>query len=312
MAEGQAEHEQISTALDVEQIDVNLFRSKSLWLPVRARGVFGGQVISQAVVSATNCVNPAFTLHSLHCYFLTSASPAVPILYYVERLREGRSYTTRSVKAAQNGKIVFILLCSFQKPEPWQPEHQWPMPSVPAPEECELEEDRYLKDANGASNEKVKNILLEYREERMKSPIEVRSVGARSTGHGTTIYMHWMRAKKVPKRDAPYQKAILGYMSDLLFIGASANTLGLKRLSRGPDALAMMSTLDHSVYYYSDDFSCDDWLLYVVTSPRTGSGRGVVHGQMYTRDGKLVAVMGQEGVVRADRRPPANETKAKL
>ncbi|TFK57475.1 Thioesterase/thiol ester dehydrase-isomerase [Heliocybe sulcata] len=313
MSEGQAEHEQISTSLDVEQIDVNLFRSKSLWLPVRARGVFGGQVISQAVVSATKCVNSAFGLHSLHCYFLTSASPAVPILYYVERLREGRSYSTRSVKAAQNGKIVFIMLCSFQKPELWQPEHQWPMPEVPAPEECELEEDRLLRDANSADNEKVKNILLDYRDERIKSPVSIRTVTheGRAVGNGATMYMYWMKTKSVPQYDAPYQKAILGYISDLYFIGVSANTLGLKRLSKGPDALGMMSTLDHSIYYYSDDFDCGDSLLYVITSPRTGSGRGVVHGRMYTPTGKLVAVMSQEGVVRADRQAP-KENKAKL
>ncbi|KAH7924000.1 hypothetical protein BV22DRAFT_1067601 [Leucogyrophana mollusca] len=311
----QAEHSKISTALEVEQIDVNLFRSKSLWVPTRARGVFGGQVISQAIVSATNCVDPAY---GLHCYFLLSASPAVPIIYFVERLREGRSYSTRSVKAVQNGKIIFHLMCSFHKPEPWQPATQTPMPAgVPKLEDCELEEVLFRRRAaREGVHEKVKEIYTIYAEERTKGPIAVRRAKWNTTGEdGAVTSMFWMQARtgQAAMYAAPFQKCILAYLSDLNFITVAADTLKLKRYAKGPDALAMSSTLDHSIYYYDDNFCCEDGLLYVVVCPRAASGRGVVHGRLYSRSGSLVAVTCQEGVVRADRRgPDVEETKAKL
>ncbi|KAG9314580.1 hypothetical protein JVU11DRAFT_5382 [Chiua virens] len=277
----QAEHSMISTSLEVEQIDLNLFRSVKLFVPVRARGVFGGQVISQAIVSATNCVDPAF---GLHCYFLLSASPAVPIIYYVERLRDGRSYSTRSVKAVQNGKIIFHLLCSFHVPEPWQPLHQWPMPSgVPNLEDCELEEDLFRRvAARDGLNEKMKEIYLNYATERATGPTAVRRAArTESDEHGSLTSMWWMQARtgKSEAYEAPYQKCILAYMSDLNFITVAAETLKLVRYSKGPDALAMSSTLDHSIWYYDDEFRCEDGLLYVVVCPRAGDGRGAVHGR---------------------------------
>jgi len=309
----QAEHTHISTALEVEQLDANLFRSKTLWVPVRARGVFGGQVISQAIASATKCVDKSYGLHSLHCYFLLSGSPAVPIVYYVERFREGRSYTTRTVKAAQNGAVIFVLMCSFHKPEPWQPSHQWPMPpNVPSPEECELDEITLArKAATEGIDERARNVYKFIIEERAKSPIAIKTAKSRDVAaDGTITYMYWMGARNLgAKYETPFQKCIVAYLSDFYFIGVGSRTLGLKTLSKGPDALSMSSTLDHSIYFYDDNFDCGDWLLYVMTSPRTASGRGVVQGRLYTRGGSLIAVTSQEGVIRADRRP---STDAKL
>lgn len=309
----QAEHAQISTALEVEKIEDHLYRSKSLWVPTRARGVFGGQVISQALVSASHCVDSVFALHSLHCYFLLSASPSTPIVYQVERLRQGRSYVACTVKAIQRGKIIFVLLCSFQKPEPWQPSYQWVMPTVPSPDQCELEEDRYLRMSKDIElREEVRGFLEVYAGERKRSPIAVKMAKEHDiAGSGTIQYMYWMQSKSIPKYEAPFQKCILGYLSDLHFIGTAARIIGLKRYSKGPNAVAMSSTLDHSVYYYSDDFDCGDWLLYVMTCPRAASGRAVMHGQIYSRNGALVAVVSQEGVVRADIRAP-EASKAKL
>ncbi|THV06037.1 Thioesterase/thiol ester dehydrase-isomerase [Dendrothele bispora CBS 962.96] len=308
----QVEHAQISTALEVERLEVNLFRSKELWVPTRARGVFGGQVISQALVSATNCVDPAFGLHSLHCYFLTSASPATPIVYYVERLRQGRSYVTCSVKAVQKGSLIFILMCSFQKPEPWQPSHQWTMPVVPSPAECELQEETFLRMSKAEKlDPKVKEFLEEYAAERQRSPIAIKAAKLHEVfKDGTVRYMYWMQAKNIPAYEPHFQKCILSYLSDLSFIGTASRTLGLKSRSRGPGALAMSSTIDHSVWFYNNTFDCGDWLLYVMTSPRTGSGRGIVHGQLFTRQGTLVAATTQEGVVRADIRGPSSEGPA--
>jgi acyl-CoA thioesterase II len=309
----QAESSKISTSLELEQIEVNLFRSKNLYKPTRARGVFGGQVISQAIVAATNCVDPVFGLHSLHCYFLLSASPAIPIIYFVERLREGKSYTTRSVKAVQNGKVIFQLMCSYQKPEPWQPTHQWPMPEVPPLEECELEEVLFRRRATRDDlPSKVRDLFLSYALEKENGPIAVRKAGL-TTENGYQTSMHWVQARtgQTSHYGAPYQKCILAYLSDLNFIAVASDALKLKRMSNGPDAHAMTSTLDHSIWYYTDDFCCEDGLLYVVVCPRGASGRAVVHGRLYSRAGNLVAVTCQEGVVRANVRGPT-ENKAKL
>ncbi|OAX44868.1 Thioesterase/thiol ester dehydrase-isomerase [Rhizopogon vinicolor AM-OR11-026] len=312
----QAESSKISTSLELEQIEVNLFKSKTLYKPSKAsRGVFGGQVISQAIVAATNCVNPVFGLHSLHCYFLLSASPAIPIIYFVERLREGRSYTTRSVKAVQNGKVIFQLMCSFHKPEPWQPTHQWSMPDVPPPEECELEEVIWRRRAAREDvPPKSRDLFLTFAQEREHRPIAVRRAAKASIDeHGTLTYMSWMLARtgQASNYETPYQKCILAYLSDLNFISIAAETLKLTRGSKGPDSHAMTSSLDHSIWYYDDDFCCEDGLLYVVVCPRAASGRAVVHGRLYSRAGKLVAVTCQEGVVRANRRDPM-ESKGKL
>ncbi|KAG2023819.1 thioesterase II [Coprinopsis cinerea AmutBmut pab1-1] len=310
----QVEHEQISTSLEVEKIDVNLFRSKSLWLPLRARGVFGGQVISQALVSATNCVDPSYALHSMHCYFLLSASPATPIIYSVERIRDGKSYVTRSVKAIQNGQIIFMMLCSFQKPEALQPNHQWPMPQAPPPEECEYQEEKYrrLVAQNGdGMSPKVKELYEAIAYERSRSPVAIKvALEHDVSADGIVRYMYWMRARSIPKYDAPFQKCILGYASDLQFIGTASRVVGLRRGAKeGQNRLGMMSTLDHTLWFYNNDFDFGDWVLYVIDCPAVGSGRAVVTGRIYTRDGKLIAVAAQEGVMRADVRPPKQDAK---
>ncbi|KZT06361.1 DNA repair protein [Laetiporus sulphureus 93-53] len=300
--DGQEEHEQIATSLEVEQLDTNLFRSKSLWLPVRSRGVYGGQVISQALVSATQCVDPAY---SLHCYFLLSASPAVPIVYHVGRARDGRSYATRTVKAKQRGRTVFVMLCSFQRPEPGQPFHQQPMPpNVPSPDACDDVEGYYERMLRYEGLEpRLKQYAEEYIEERRRSPIAVKAAGRINTSDGALVYMWWFKARNIPKYDAPFQKCILAYISDSQFIGVVRRTLGLNGHYEGPKQLVI------------DSFDCGDWLLYVVESPRSGNGRGVVHGRLYTRSGTLVAVTSQEGVVRARGNAPAktsDDVKAKL
>ena len=310
----QVEPSTIDVCLDVEQLEVNLFRSKRLFVPTRARGVFGGQVISQAIVSATKSVDTAFGLHSLHCYFLLSASPAVPIIYFVERLRDGRSYCTRSVKAVQNGKIIFHLLCSYHRPEPWHPSQQWPMPpDVPDLYECELEEDMFRRQAEREGiSERMKALLLTYAEERSRGPIAVRRAKWNTVADdGTLTSMFWLQARtgRSERYEAPVQKCILAYMSDMNFITLASAALKLKRYSREPNGHSMSSTLDHSIYYYDDDLSCEDGLLYVVISPRGAFGRAVVHGRLYSRSGSLVAVSSQEGVVRSNARAPQEHSK---
>jgi len=128
------------------------------------------------------------------------------------------------------------------------------------------------------------------------------------TADGTVRYMYWMQAKNIPNYEPHFQKCILAYLSDLKFISSAFGILGLERFSRrGPKAVGMSSTIDHSVWYYNDSFDCGDWLLYVMQSPRAGSGRAIMHGQLFTRSGTLVAVTSQEGVVRANIRGPSTD-----
>ncbi|KAJ8084304.1 acyl-CoA thioesterase [Marasmius tenuissimus] len=186
------------------------------------------------------------------------------------------------------------------------------MPTVPAPDDCELEEDRFARISQDPTIRKdIRNYYDIYAQERRRSPIAIKMAREHVVRHGDIRYMYWMKAKNIPKYEAPFQKCILGYLSDLYFIGTISRIIGLKRHSKGPNAIAMNSTIDHSVWFYSDSFDCGDWLLYVMTSPRAGSGRGVMHGQIFSRDGTLVAICSQEGVTRADVHGP-EETKAKL
>ncbi|KAJ7213867.1 thioesterase-like superfamily-domain-containing protein [Mycena pura] len=306
------QHEPIATTLDVEHFDVDHFRCKSLLLSQRTRGVFGGQLISQALVSATQTVDPVYGLHSLHCYFLLGASASTPIVYFVERMRDGRSYLSRTVKATQNGRVIFMMMCSFQKPKPYQPTGQWSMPpGVPPPETCLLEEDHYdeLLKQEGL-HPKVQRMYREFANEVRCSPIAIKLVTENDMSESSTSLtqvMYWIQARDIPKYEAPFQKCILSYLSDVHVLRTAALILGLESLGNSPnatgnssDATATKVTIDHSIHFYDDDFDCGDWLLYVMVSPRAASGRAIVYGQLYTRTGSLVAVTTQEGVVRAD------------
>jgi len=189
------------------------------------------------------------------------------------------------------------------------------MPNVPSPEDCELEETRFMNIiASPTTSPGVRQYYRDALAERTRSPIAIkRAYEHDRAAEGTVSYMYWMQTRNSPKYEAPFQKCILSYISDLNFISSASKIMGLKRFGKGPDTVSMTSTLDHTIYFYNDDFDCGDWLLHVIVSPRTGSGRGVVHGRMYTRDGTLVAVTSQEGVVRANvRGPPEPKLEAKL
>jgi len=186
--------------------------------------------------------------------------------------------------------------------------------NVPAPEDCELEGVAWAKRlAKSDYSEQLKATWQHFIDERSKSPIAVKVAKKHDVDEkGIVTYMYWMSARNLGKdTPAPFQKCIVAYLSDLYFVGTASRTLGLERNDGlGRNSVGMVSSLDHSIYYYDNEFDCDDWLLYVVTSPRTGMGRGAVLGRVYTRDGKLIAVTGQEGVVRAKIRNPNETAKA--
>ncbi|KAF8499139.1 thioesterase II [Russula emetica] len=309
----EAEPSDISSALDVEQLDLNLYRSRNLSLNFDTRVVFGGQVVSQALVAATNCVKPEFTLHSLHCYFLLSASGSTPLLYYVDRVRDGRSYSTRSVRAVQGGRNIFIMVCSFQKPEFWQPSRHWSMPQAPHPDECDTEVEHIRRmAANPDATEEGRARLTAYAESREMSPLIVKYAGNTIDDEGRRMARYWMKTKTARQHHAAFQKCILAYISDTHLVSVAATTSRLKRsVPDGPSALGMSSSLDHSVVFYKNHFDCGDWLLYVMTSPAAAMGRAFCTGLLYSQDGALVAVVNQEGVLRAKVSPPEETSQAK-
>jgi len=307
----QSEPANLSSLLDVEELDVNLFRSVDLRLPRGTRAVFGGQVVSHAIVAATKTVDREFHLHSLHCYFILGGLPT-RIYYNVDRIRNGRSYATRAVRAVQGGNTIFVMLCSFHKPEPSQPTYKSPMPKVPSPEECEPPQVYYRKRAEHADDWTKGLLIAQARivdpKLREKHPVEVRFAG-KDSRDGYYVESHWMRALSLPECDAAYQKAVLGYISDIFFLDTARGVLGMPESNgEGADIPAFYTTIDHSIWYYSDDFDCSEWLMVESRVPQAGSGRAIVYRRVFTRDGTLIANFSQEGAVRM-RVGPSTEPK---
>jgi len=300
------EHALISTSLEVEKLDTFLFRSAvgALRRPftAAARGVFGGQVVGQAVIAATRSVDAKYALHSLHCYFLSSASTEIPILYHVEVLRTGRTYSTCSVKACQHGRTIFMMLCSFAVPESSKWSHTITAPSnVPAPEECLLEEETLQKELARATDAKVRRTLEQRIANRKSSPICIKFVPPRTNDGGSDTYMLWMKVKSTPNLFPPaIQKCILSYVSDHWFVQAAPEQIHSRLGEKGPNGLAMLQSLDHTLYFYNHEFDLNEWMLYVIRCPRAEAGRAVVHGRIYDRKGTLCAVTTQEGLVRTN------------
>ncbi|QRW09839.1 X-domain of DnaJ-containing [Ceratobasidium sp. AG-Ba] len=265
------------------------FKRESLWRPPQERAVYGGQLIAHSIMAAARCVGAGFSVNSVHCHFLLGADPSLPITYSVESMREGKTYSTMMVKGKQNERWVVSVVCSFQRPEFNQPSHSHRMPrNVPPPESYSKLEDTYL--ALGA------NPILA----RKGFPIEVKMAGAYPTVDGLTEDVFWMRFKTTPSQEASFKKCALAFLSDFYILSTVARALGIARHALPPNRLAMASSLDHSVWFYDDDFDMTEWLMFVMVSPAGGMGRGIVNGRIYTRSGRLIAVVTQEGVVRTE------------
>ncbi|PRP85141.1 hypothetical protein PROFUN_07212 [Planoprotostelium fungivorum] len=323
-------------AFDVEEIDTDLFRSLRLYIPAGARGVYGGQVIAQATLSATKTVRPEMKLHSIHCYFIFAGDPDIPILYQVTRIREGKSYATRSVQARQRGKAIFTLMCSFHTPEPGL-SHQLPMQelaSIPHPDTIKPEENTFhrwiseveakkkkMEDdaADGEATTKMEDLLsllkMKLDESRI-SPVETRLIsnhleeGTGKTGKSTR--MLWFRSRApVPPVDA-MRKAFVAFASDFHLIGTVSSALGLNFRTSKP-RLAMMVSLDHTMWFHND-IEPSQWMLYVMEAPWSGGARGLAHGKIYSMDGTLLVSVSQEGMIRVEteKKRKTIEASAKL
>ena len=269
--------------LDLEPIEEDIFRGLS---PAgRLQRVFGGQVLGQALVAATRTVEPSRICHSLHAYFLRPGDPRVPILYEVDRSRDGRSFSARRVVAIQNGKQIFILAASFQTPEQGY-EHQFPMPDVPPPEALDDELEARRKNP-ALMPEMLREWLTRAR------PFETRPVIIDPPGDRPPrppFDNVWFRASG-PVPDALAQ-ALLAYASD-------ASLLSTALLPHGKSIFSnlQVASLDHAMWFHRP-VRFDDWLLYAQDSPSASGARGFNRGAIFLRDGTLVASVAQEGLIR--------------
>jgi acyl-CoA thioesterase II len=278
--------EQLIETLDLEAVEVNLFRGNSP--QVGWQRVFGGQVIAQALVAAERTMEPDRHVHSLHAYFMRPGDPSVPIVYQVERLRDGSSFNTRRVLAVQHGKGIFAMSVSFQVEEEGF-DHQIKMPDVPAPEtllgEKEIKE-RYLS--------KAPEPIRKYWER--ERAIEIRPVSLTHYFSNTKLDPRqdvWVRATGPVPDDRRYQAAVLAYLSDMTLLDAALYAHGTSIF----DQTLQVASLDHAMWFHRP-CKLDVWLLYTQDSPSASGGRGMTRGSLFTRSGILVASVAQEGLIR--------------
>jgi len=272
--------------LELEPLEHDIYRGRNR--DIGTRRVFGGQVQAQALVAAYRTVDEPRVAHSLHGYFILPGDIGAPIVYFVDRLRDGRSFTTRRVTAIQHGRAIFNMSASFQVAESG-PEHQVQMPEVPPPEELvpELEQ---VRARAALLPPELRAVLTQDR------PIDFRQVTPFNPFEPTADEprrMLWLRAiGELPAEPLSHQ-AVLAYASDY----------GLLTTALLPHALSIyqprvqVATLDHAVWFHRP-FRADEWLLYVMDSPSAYGARGFTRGQIFSRGGELVASVAQEGLTR--------------
>ncbi len=270
--------------LDLEPIEVNLFRGIS---PQENRQrVFGGQVAGQALVAAARTVDdPSRLVHSLHAYFLRPGDPSIPILYEVDRIRDGRSFTTRRVVAIQHGQAIFNLQASFHIAETGF-DHQLPMPAdIPMPEDLPDFKTRMAPHRTklGEFYERPRAIDLRYID---AAPFERR-------GLSETRQRVWLRGDGVLPDDPTLHACIVTYASDMTLLDTTVMPHGVA----WDDAHVQMASLDHAMWFHRP-FRADDWLLYDQETPSGSGARGFAYGSIFTRDGALAVSVVQEGLIR--------------
>ena len=272
--------------LDLERLDTDLYRGFS---PHDGRPrIFGGLVAAQSLIAACRTVEDR-TAHSLHGYFLREGDTSVPVIYHVDRIRDGRSFATRRVVAKQHGKAIFNISVSFQAPEEGF-EHQAPMPDAPAPESVPTNEERLRAYQEGSSHPAIDFLLLLDRPLQRR---EVDHVDLLAPKPHSGIQRTWFQANGALGDDPVIHQAVLAYASDYGLIEGSFNQHGEGFLTQK----LIIASLDHAIWFHQP-FRADQWMLYVTQSPRTSGGRGLNFGHIYSQDGALVASVAQEGLIR--------------
>ncbi|RLU89109.1 acyl-CoA thioesterase II [Streptomyces griseocarneus] len=274
--------------LDLEQIDLNIFRGRS---PDESlQRVFGGQVAGQALVAAGRTTDGGRPVHSLHAYFLRPGRPGVPIVYQVERVRDGRSFTTRRVVAVQQGRTIFNLTASFHQPEPGF-EHQVAMPEVPSPETLPRLADEIRDHLGGELPNALRHMErrlafdIRYVDRLRWTPQELADADPRSAV--------WMRALGPLGDDPLVHTCALTYASDMTLLDAVRIPVEPLWGRRGFD----LASLDHAMWFHRP-FKADEWFLYQQESPIATGARGLARGQIFDHEGRLLVSVMQEGLFR--------------
>jgi acyl-CoA thioesterase-2 len=282
--------DQLLDLLDLERVEVNIFRGRSPDETVQR--VFGGQVAGQALVAAGRTVAADRPVNSLHAYFIRPGDPAVPLVYTVDRVRDGHSFSIRRVTAVQHGKAIFVMSASFHRPEPGV-EHEDPMPQVPPPEEVRRSIDRVEEVLGAPLAANVKD-----------SPIDLRTVGplsleaARDPSLRTTRSYAWLRVNGELPDEPLLHVCLMTYASDLTLLDTVLLGHGLTWF----DGRTTGASLDHAMWFHRP-FRADQWLLYAQDSPVAYGARGLARGEVFTTDGDLVVSVVQEGLVRTTPTP---------
>ncbi|MCL2583980.1 MAG: acyl-CoA thioesterase II [Streptosporangiales bacterium] len=277
--------DQLLDLLDLEQIEVNIFRGRSP--DEKVQRVFGGQVAGQALVAAGRTVPPDRPVHSLHAYFIRPGDPAIPLIYTVERVRDGRSFATRRVSAVQHGKTIFTLSASFHRAEEGY-EHAYPMPQVPAPGTIRPNVDRMAEALGGELPDHMRG-----------NPIDVRSVGPlsleveRDPRLRTTQNLVWLRVNQKLPDDPLLHVCLMTYASDMTLL----DTVLLNHATSWTSGRTTGASLDHAMWFHRP-FRADEWLLYAQETPTAHGARGLARGEVFTQAGDLVVSVVQEGLVR--------------
>ncbi len=283
--------QELLSILDLEKLEHNLYRGRSP--KVNWQRVFGGQTIAQSLVAAQRTVEPDRYVHSLHAYFMRPGDITVPIIYEVERLRDGGSFTTRRVTAIQHGQAIFSLEASFQVDENGL-EHQVPMPrGVARPEK--LKTQRELLDH---AEHVPENIRRYWARER---PLEIKPVTLEHYTSREKLPPEqniWLRATGPVPDDRAMQTAVLAYLSDMTLLDTSTFPHG--RAVFDPDL--QVASLDHAMWFHRPH-PLDGWLLYTQDAPSSSGSRGFTRGALYAEDGTLIASVAQEGLIRLKTKP---------
>lgn len=279
--------ESLLEILDLEKIEHNIYRGRSP--QVGWQRVFGGLVISQALVAAARTVADR-PPHSLHGYFILPGDPSVPIVYEVDRIRDGKSFATRNCVAIQHGRAIFSLSASFQTEETGL-QHAFAMPDVTPPEQLPSE-----AELKAGFTERTPEPIRRYFDQ--PRPIEQRHVDPsrykpREGVPGAPIQYVWFRATGRLPDDPAIHRAMLAYMSDMTLLDTALIAHGRS----GFDSNMQVASLDHALWFHRP-FRVDDWLLYAQDSPTSSGARGMTRGLIYSRDGALVASVVQEGLIR--------------
>lgn len=266
----------ILDVLDLERIDRDIYRGQVI--PTRLGRTFGGQVAAQTLVAATRTVGPEYSVHSIHGYFVAPGNPDKPTTFLVDRIRDGRSFVSRHVKAVQDGEAIFVMQASFHVRNDDGPEHSDIMRTVPDPEDipAEVDESRTVRKA----------LMREWKE------WDIRIVPPEQYEHNKytpSQQVVWFRSKAKLPDDETLHICTLAYMSDMTLLSSALVPHGHEKVQE--------ASLDHAMWFLRP-FRADEWLLYDQVSPSAHAGRALTHGRIFNQKGDLVAMVTQEGLTR--------------